>query len=127
MLRLFRHLDQGLLIGSALAVAALAGWGSFAYSAATSSRVTAERHAAVANFQQLQETAGQLAQLESKLGSARFEYTRVVQAWADTRGKLGTTQQELAQLTKRLDQVKDRASQTGSIKPADPSRRPARN
>jgi hypothetical protein len=35
-------------------------------------------------------------------------------------------QQELATLTKRLDEARQRVSQTGSIKPTEPAKRAAR-
>jgi uncharacterized coiled-coil protein SlyX len=76
-------------------------------------------------LQHVQETFGKLSEMEAKLGSARVEYSRVVQGWADTRGKLGQAQQQLAALTKRLEQARDQVSQTGSIR-AEPSKVPAR-
>jgi hypothetical protein len=116
---------------SALALAAVAGWSGFAYSALSSGQhvaaLTVERDAAVANYQQLQEAAGNLKEVEAKLGSARIEHSQVVQGWADTRGKLGAAQKELTVLTKRLDQGKDRVSQTGGIRaepPTPPTRKP---
>lgn len=129
MLDLLFRAEKPFLICSALAVAALAGWSSFAYSASSSGRqakaLMAERDAALANYQQLQASAGKLSEVEAKLGSARLEYGRVVQSWADTRGKLGVAQQQLAALTKRLDQARDQVSQTGSTRPAPP-KAPAR-
>jgi len=119
-----------ILVGSALAFAAFAGWGSFAYTAVgydqQASVLTAERDSALAAKQRLQATVGELSEVEARLGSARLEYNRVVQSWADAKGRVVATQQELAQLAKRVDQAKDRVNQTGSIKPAEPPRRPAR-
>ena len=125
--------------GAALIVAAVAGWGSFAYLAWSSGQhvtaLMAEREAAlanhdaaVANYQKLQEAAGTLKEVEAKLGSARMEYSRVAQGWAETRGKLGAIQQELAVLTNRLDQATERVSQTGSIRtePSKPQKSKAR-
>src|SRR5436853_3175027 len=113
--------EQSRLIGSGLVVVALTGWGSFAYLAWSSGQhvtvLTAERDAAVANhdavianYHKLEEAAGSLKEVEAKLGSARTEYSRVVQGWAETRGKLGAIQQELALLTNRLDQAAERVS-----------------
>ena len=93
-------------IGLALAVAAVAGWGSFAYSALSSGQqvtaLTAERDAAVASYQQLQEAAGNLKEVEAKLGAG---------------------QQELAALTEQLDETRDRVSQTASLR-TEPSKPP---
>ena len=130
MLRLVQRTHRVILVGSALAFAAFAGWGSFAYTAVgydqQASVLTAERDSALAAKQRLQATVGELSEVEARLGSARLEYNRVVQSWADAKGRVVATQQELAQLAKRVDQAKDRVNQTGSIKPAEPPRRPAR-
>ena len=121
--------ERSFLVGLALAVAALAGWSSFAVSALSSGQqakaLTTERDAALASYQQLRVAAGKLSDIEAKLGTARIEYGRVVQGWAEARGKLGAAQQELAVLTKRLDQARDRVSQTGSIR-SEPSKAPTR-
>jgi len=133
--RLLRS-EPSVLIGLGLVVLALTGWGSFAYLAWSSGQqvtaLAAERdaeranhNAALANYQKLQDAAGSLKEVEAKLGSARSEYSRVVQGWADTRGRLGAAQQDLAALAKRLDQASDRVSQTSSIR-AEPSKPPAR-
>jgi hypothetical protein len=118
------------LLGFALTIAAAAGWGSFAYSAWNShervSSLVAERDAALAKHERLKEATGELGQVQARLGSARVEYSRVVQGWADAKARSGAVQQELATLTKRLDQAKDRVSQTGSIRPAEPPKPPAR-
>ena len=53
----------------------------------------------LANHQKLQQATGELKQVEAKLGSARVEYGRSVEAWAETRAKLAAAQQELAALT----------------------------
>lgn len=129
MLNTLARSNRSLLLGSVLTLAAAAGWGSFAYSAYTSGQreaaLMAERDIALNKHQRLQEAAGELADVQAKLGSARFEYSRVMQNWAETRGKMGSAQQELAALTKRVEQARDRVSQTGSIKPAQPAKAPA--
>src|SRR5688572_24029722 len=122
MLNLLVHTRSTSRIGLMLAVAALTGWGSFAYSAVSSGQqvkaLTEERDAALANYQQLQEAGGKLIEIDGKLGSARIEYNRVVQGWANARDRVEAIQQQLAALTKRLDQARDQVSQTGSIRPA---------
>lgn len=124
MLDLILRALGSIRLGPALAAAALTGWSGFAYSALSSSRqadaLIAERDAALANYQQLQDAVGKLADVESKLGSARVEYSQVVQTWADARGRLGQTQQQLAAVTKRLEQARDQVTQTGSTRPAAP-------
>lgn len=129
MLDLLLRAIGSIRLGPALAVAALAGWSGFGYSALSSSQKTkaliAERNTALASYQQLLDVAGKLADVETKLGSARVQYSQVVQSWADARGKLGQTQQQLAALTKRLEQARDQVTQTGSTRPAAP-KSPAR-
>ena len=115
--------------GMALVIATLVGWSGFAYSSWSSDQqvtaLTAERDAAVGSYQQLQGAADSLKEVEAKLGSARIEHSKVVQEWTETRGKLAVLQTELAVLTRRLDQAKDRVSQTGSTR-AEPPKPPAR-
>ena len=130
MLQLVSRAERSVLVASALAFAAVLGWGSFAYSAFASQgrldSVTAERDAALAQRDRLQQASGELAQVEARLGSARIEYGRVVEGWAEAKARAGVVQQELATLTKRLDQAKDRVFQTGSIRQPDPPQRPTR-
>ncbi|MFL5209050.1 MAG: hypothetical protein ACJ8CC_07865 [Microvirga sp.] len=133
MLHLLRRTERSFLIGCGLGLAAVVGWSSFAYSAWSSRRLaeqvgslTTERNVVLANHQKLQQATGELKQVEAKLGSARVEYGRSVEAWAETRAKLAAAQQELAALTKRVDQARDRVSQTGSTRPADAPKAAAR-
>lgn len=121
---------RDLRVPAALALAAVTGWGAFAYSAISSrtavSLATAERDAAVTRHHRLQATVGDLREVEIKLGHARMQYTEAVQGWADARAKIGAAQQELAGLTKRVQQARDQVNQTGSIKPSESPKRPAR-
>ena len=130
MMNLLLRADKGLLLGCALGVAALTGWSSFAYSSLSSRSeakvLRAERDAALGRHQQLQQSAGDLAQVEAKLAAARNDYTRTVQGWAEARTRLGTAQQELAVLSKRIEASKERVTQTGSIKASpEPPKTPA--
>lgn len=130
MLHLLLRAERPFLIGGALAVAALSGWSCFAYSALSwreqVSTLRAEREEAFAKYQRLEQTVGELTQVEAKLAATRVEYSRAVQGWAETRSRIGMAQQELASLGKRLDQASDRASQTGSIRQPGPSKESAR-
>src|SRR4051794_22552648 len=133
MLHLLRRTERSFLIGCGLGLAAVVGWSSFAYSAWSSRRLfeqvgsfTTGRHVVLRNQQKLEETAGELKAGGAKVGSARLEYGRSVEAWAETRAKLAAAQQELAALTKRVDQARDRVSQTGSTRPADAPKAAAR-
>lgn len=109
------------------AIIGLSGWGAFAYSARSASgnlgAITAERDALKASYEQLQQASGDLEQVRGRLVSARVEYSQTVQGWAEARAKMGAAQQELAALAKRVQQARD-VAQTGSIRPAEPPRRP---
>ncbi|WP_375459631.1 hypothetical protein [uncultured Enterovirga sp.] len=118
-------------VGAGLALTALIGWGSFAYVALSSSQrlsaARAERDAVVAEMQQLQQKAGQLADMDAKLASARIDYTRANQGLSDVRTRITAAQQELAALnSKRAERsAGEKVSQTGSIqKPSEPPKRP---
>ena len=89
MLHLLHRTERSFLVGCGLGLAAVAGWSSFAYSAWSSRQLaeqvgnlTAERNAVLAKHQKLQQATGELKQVEAKLGSARVEYGRSVEAWA---------------------------------------------
>lgn len=129
MLPLNARMRRPSLLGPALAFAALIGWSGFAYSALASrqqaSALTNERDVAVAAHAKLQGAGGELSQIEGRLAFARTEYDKVAQGMVEARAKSGALQQELASLTKRLDQARDRVSQTGSIRQAEPPRKPA--
>ena len=128
MHHLLRNRDRSVLIGSALAIAAIAGWGGVAYTSVSSrsqiTAATAERDAVKTKYQQLEAKTGDLAQVEGKLAAARMEYSQAVQAWAEVRARVGAAQQEAA--AKRASQVRD-VSHTASIAKADSSKRPAKN
>lgn len=119
-----------LLAGGAVGLAAVIGWGSFAYVLVTSSHrirtVSTERDSAVAERQLLIDKAGQLAEMEAKTASVSAEYGRALQALAEVKAKMAVAQQELALRARRVDSQTDRVSQTGSIRPPEPPKRPAR-
>jgi uncharacterized protein HemX len=118
--------DRPVLFACALRLAAAIGWGGLGYSALSSQRLsrelvaaTGERDAAIEKHQRLERSAGELAQVEAKLVAAKAEFNRAGQMWA-------AAQRELDMLSKRLDQARERVAQTGSIKQAEPPKRPAR-
>jgi hypothetical protein len=117
------------LLGPAIGLAAVLGWGSFLCSdldwREQVSGLKSERDAMIAKYQIHKEITGELEQIEKRIALARIEYDRTALALAEARAKSGAVQQELAALTSRLDQTKDRVSQTGGIRSAEPPRRPA--
>lgn len=130
MFHLLSDPRRSLFAAGALGVAAVTGWGGFAYEAATSGRrlqaVAGERDAAVAERRVLVEKAGDLTEVEARIASARAEHGRAVQALADARARAAVAQQELAAAARRADLPADRVSQTGSIRQPEPPKRPAR-
>jgi uncharacterized protein HemX len=118
--------DRPLLLACGLGLAAVIGWGSFGYSAWSSRQlshelkaVAAQRDATVEKHQRLERTAGELAQVEAKLATTKAEFDKAARMWA-------AAQQELATLSKRLDQTREKVSQTGSIKQPEQPKKPAR-
>lgn len=130
MFRVLIDTKRLILAGGALGLAAVIGWGSFAYVAVTSSHrvaaLSAERDAAIGERQQLLDKAGQLAGLEAKANLARAEYSRAMQGLADAKAKTAAAQQELAPVARRVEAPTDRVSQTGSIRQPEPPKRPTR-
>ncbi len=128
MSHLFRNSERSVVVGSALVIAAVTGWGASAYSAIRSggelSAAIAERDAGAAKHQRLEAAVADLAQVEAKVSVTRGQYAQAVQGLAELRVRLGAAQQELAALTKRVQQARDQVSQTGSIKQAEPPKRP---
>jgi hypothetical protein len=125
--------DPAITLGAALAVAALAGWSCFAYSASQSRDLgqrievlTADLDAATSKHHALRNTAGELARVEGKLSAARMEHSRAVQAGAEAKATTAEAQQELILVSKRLERARDRTLQTGSIRQTELVKRTAR-
>lgn len=116
-----------------LGACALSGWGAFASKAFTNrdlrSQITllqANRDGLVVREKQLENANVELLrEWQGKLASAREELSQAVAARDATKGQLASSQRELVTSKKRLDQARDRVSETGSIKPVEPSKKPA--
>lgn len=116
-----------------LGVFALAGWGAYANKASANRDLTSQVRLLQADHDGLVGTQKQLEQAniellrewQGKLASAREELSQMVSARDAAKGLLASSQRELVASKKRLDQTKDRVSETGSFKPADPSKKPA--
>ena len=87
----------------------------------------AARNEAQAKHEQLQRSAGDLRQMEAKLGAARAEYNRVLEM-TEAKAQAASAKEEMVSLLKRIGQVKEREQhdQTGSIRQPEPPKRPAR-
>ena len=114
-----------------LGICALAGWGAFA------SRVSGHRDLAEqvkllqadrdssAGRQKLLEHANTelVRDWQGKLASLREELGQTSAARDAAKAQLASVQRELTGVKKRLDQARDRVSETGSIKAAEPAKK----
>jgi hypothetical protein len=138
---LLQRLVRVRLLCCGLGLAAVSGWGSFAYSAWSARYLSQEintllsernelitaRNEAQAKHEQLQRSAGDLRQMEAKLGAARAEYKRVLEM-TEAKAQAASAKEEMVGLLKRVGQGKERErpDQTGSIRQPEPPKRPAR-
>jgi len=76
------------------------------------SRLETERDQLLAERTRLQESVGEM---QGRLAAAREEQSRSIRARDQARADLAAAQQQLATLTKRLDQTKERATQAGAV------------
>ena len=116
-----------------LGVFAFAGWGAYANKASANRNLTTEvsllqteRSAFVNRQRELEQANIDLVrEWQGKLASSREELGQAVAARDAAKGLLGSSQRELVASKKRLDQARERVSETGSIKPAEPSKKAA--
>ena len=116
-----------------LGACALSGWGAFAGKAFANrdlksqvSLLQADRDGLVGRQKQLEQAnVDLLREWQGKLASAREELSQAVAVRDATKGQLASSQRELITSKKRLDQARDRVSETGSIKPVEPTKKPA--
>ncbi|TXN74163.1 hypothetical protein [Methylobacterium sp. WL8] len=114
-----------------LGVFAFAGWGAYANKASANRNLTTEvsllqtgRSALVNRQRELEQANIDLVrEWQGKLASAREELGQAVAARDAAKGQLGSSQRELVASKKRFDQARERVSETGSIKPAEPSKK----
>jgi len=116
-----------------LSACALSGWGALATQAFANrdlksqvSLLQAERDGLVGRQKQLEQANSELLrEWQGKLATAREELNQALAARDATKNQLAGSQRELVASKKRLDQARDRVSETGSIKPVEPSKKPA--
>jgi chromosome segregation ATPase len=115
----------------------LVGWGAFAYSAGSSSIATRDLRAEIAQLKasqdqllaernQQQAAAGDLAQTQAKLASAREDLDILAHKREQARAQVAAAQQELMVLTKRREEKQAKVSEKGKVQAAKPSGKPAR-
>lgn len=125
--------ERAVVIAGVLAFTALAGWTCFAFSASSSRQLTqkmdilaTDLRTAASKYEALEKTVGALSEIEAKLSAARMDHARAVQAAAEASARTRQVEQELALLSKRLEQARERTSHTGSIRQTEPTKRTAR-
>lgn len=116
-----------------LGVFVLAGWGAYANKASANRDLTnqvsllqTEKSGFVSRQKDLEQANIDLVrEWQAKLASGREELGQAVTARDAAKGQLGNSQRELVASKKRLDQARERVSETGSLKPAEPSKKAA--
>ncbi|GJE13705.1 MULTISPECIES: hypothetical protein [Methylobacterium] len=116
-----------------LGIYALAGWGAYANKSSANKELATqvgllqtERNGLVGRQKELEQANIDLVRVwQGKLASAREELGQAVAARDAAKGQLAGSQRELTASKKRFDQARDRVSETGSIKPAEPSKKAA--
>lgn len=121
------------LLPLVLGIFAIAGWGAYANKASANRNLTTEvsllqteRSGFVSRQKVLEQANIDLVrEWQGKLASAREELGQAVAARDVAKGQLGSSQRELVASKKRLDHARERVSETGSIKPVEPSKKAA--
>jgi outer membrane protein TolC len=124
---------RAVALSLSLGAYALAGWGAFASKASANLELTnqvsllkTDRNALVGRQKELEQANIDLVrEWQGKLASAREEVSQAFAARDAAKGQLASSQRELVASKKRLDQARDRVSETGSIKAAETSKKAA--
>src|SRR5215210_4283781 len=131
-----RRLKAHRTLSLILTFLTLVGWGAFAYSAGSSAIATHDLRAELAQLQasqdqvlaernRQQEAAGDLAQLQAKLASAREDLDTLAHKREQARAQVAAAQQEMMVLTKRREEKQAKGSENGKVQAAKPSGKPA--
>jgi len=122
---LLQRVNVFALVFCVLGAAALLGWASFAYSAWSGRQLsfqitvlTAERDEARSRHERLQRAAGDLSQVEARLGAVNGQFNHVLRT-------LAAAEYQLSQ-KRRSDQAQEPAT-TGATQPAQASKRADRS
>ncbi|AWN47872.1 hypothetical protein DK419_17365 [Methylobacterium terrae] len=127
--------NPALLAAGILGLGTLSGWGAYGVSSTGKSTLRTQlaetegqRDALAAKVKQFQDVEAELRDRQAKIAAARDEIAQLGATRDKAKAQLAATQRDLASLTKRLDQAKDKVTQTGSITPAaaEPVKKPAR-
>ncbi|MFE1601788.1 hypothetical protein [Methylobacterium sp. ID0610] len=129
----FRSSPAGLAV-VALGGFALFGWGAFGVTAAGQrsletrlAQAESDRDTLQAWQKQFRDVETELREMQAKVGATRDELAQVTATREKAKAQLAATQRDLTAITKRLDQAREKATQTtGSLPAADPAKKPAR-
>lgn len=116
-----------------LGVYAFAGWGAFANKASINRELTdrvnilqTDRDRLVDHPKELEQANLDLVrEWQAKLASAREELSQTAAARDAAKAQLASSQRAVVASRKRVEQARDRVSETGSIKSAEPPKRAA--
>ena len=121
-----------VLAAGILGLGTLSGWGAYGVSSSGKSALRAQlaeaesqRDAFAARVKQFQDVEAELRDRQAKIAAARDEIAQLGATREKAKAQLAATQRDLASLNKRLDQAKDKVTQTGSITPAAEAKKPA--
>src|SRR5215208_6278922 len=117
-----------------LGLLAVAGWGAFAYVAASSAEAQQRLNEQVTDLktgqEQLQLTA-ERDQAKAEAVTLRAGRDQLVADRVDAQAQLAVAREEITMLQKQLEQLQSRVSATGSVRapapPSSPARSPARS
>jgi chromosome segregation ATPase len=133
---LTRRLTVHRALSLTLGFVALAGWGTFAYSAGSSENAQRRLRQELAQLKdrqdqllderkQVQETVAGLAELRAQLVSAHVELRSLTEAREQAKGQVAAAQRELAGITKALTEKRAQKSAAGRVQVVERSNRPA--
>ncbi len=132
-----RRLSANRALSATMSSLALIGWGAFAYSAGASASTARDLRAELtqskaaqdqllAERNQQQAAAGELAQIQAKLASAQGELESLAQKRERATAQVAAVQQELMVLTKRREEKQAKVSGKERARAAKPVSKPAR-
>src|SRR3954468_18523507 len=131
-----RRLNANRALSATMSFLALIGWGAFAYAAGTSARAErqlrdelaqskAAQEQLLAERNQQQVAAEDLAQILAKLAPSRGELETLAQKREQARVQVAAAQQELTTLAKRLEDRRAKVSENGTVRGTKLSSRPS--
>jgi chromosome segregation ATPase len=133
ILRLYANRTFSLVMSSL----ALIGWGAFTYAIGSSGRVERDLRAELAQVKtdqeqnlserkRMQESVGDLTEVQAKLASARGELDTLSRAREQATAQAAAARQDLAGLHKRLENRLAKVSEADRVRAAERASKPAR-